>query len=61
MPFVVGLITLTVVLAAWSPVLIVIGFACIMVNLNLLSVGAALIGLALAPVAWRYARHSLLR
>lgn len=46
-------------LAAWSPALIVIGFACIMVNLNLLSIGAALFGLALAPWAWRYAGNSL--
>jgi hypothetical protein len=69
LPFVVGLVTLTMLLAvlhprllaAWSPVLIVIGFACIMVNLNLLPVGAALIGLALAPVAWRYTRRSLPR
>jgi hypothetical protein len=40
-------------LAAWSPVIIIVGFLCIMVNLNLLPVGAALFGLALAPAAWR--------
>jgi hypothetical protein len=59
--FMVGLLTLTVqlavlhprCLAAWSPVIIIVGFLCIMVNLNLLPVGAALFGLALAPVAWR--------
>lgn len=61
--FEVGLISLTIQLAvlhprrlaAWSPVLIVIGFVCIMINLNLLPAGAALFGLALSPVAWRYA------
>jgi hypothetical protein len=59
--FMVGLLTLTVqlavlhprCLAAWSPVIIIVGFLCIMVNLNLLPVGAALFGLALAPAAWR--------
>ena len=59
--FMVGLLTLTVQLAvlhprrlaAWSPVMVAVGFLCIMVNLNLLPVGAALFGLALAPVAWR--------
>jgi hypothetical protein len=62
----VGLISLTIQLAvlhprrlaAWSPVLIIIGFGCIMINLNLLPAGAALFGLALSPVAWRYARKS---
>jgi hypothetical protein len=61
--FEVGLISLTIQLAvlhrrrlaAWSPVLIVIGFVCIMINLNLLPAGAVLFGLALSPVAWRYA------
>ena len=59
--FMVGVLTLTVQLAvlhprrltAWSPVMVVVGFLCIIVNLNLLPIGAALFGLALAPVAWR--------
>ena len=46
-------------LAYWSPALIVIGFVCIMINLNLLPVGAALFVLALAPPAWRSAGNSL--
>jgi len=62
--FMVGLLTLTVQLAvlhprrlaAWSPVMVVVGFLCIIVNLNLLPIGAALFGLALAPVAWRSGR-----
>ncbi len=64
--FQVGLLTLTVQLAtlqprrlaAWSPALIAIGFACIMIDLSLLSVGAALFAFALAPVAWRPARQA---
>jgi hypothetical protein len=59
--FMVGLLTLTVQLAvlhprrlaAWSPMMVAVGFLCIMINLNLLPVGAALLALALAPVAWR--------
>ena len=59
--FMVGVLTLTVQLAvlhprrlaAWSPVMVAVGFLCIMINLNLLPVGAALLALALAPVAWR--------
>ena len=46
-------------LAYSSPGLIVIGFVCIMINLNLLPVGAALFVLALAPLAWRSAGNSL--
>jgi hypothetical protein len=63
--FGVGLLALTVQLAAlaprrlaaWSPVLIVVGLVCIMINLNLLPVAAALFGLALAPIAWRFAEN----
>jgi hypothetical protein len=59
--FMVGVLTLTVQLAvlhprrlaAWSPMMVAVGFLCIMINLNLLPVGAALLALALAPVAWR--------
>ena len=65
--FEVGLIVLAVQLAVlhprrlayWSPALIVIGFVCIMINLNLLPVGAALFVLALAPPAWRSAGNRL--
>jgi hypothetical protein len=57
--FLVGLLTLVVQLAVlhprrlppWAPILLVLGFAVIVVDLNLLPLGGALLGLALAPLA----------
>jgi hypothetical protein len=65
--FEVGLLALTAQLAvlrqrrlaAWSPVLILVGCWRIATNLNLLPAGAAPFGLALSPVAWRPARDGL--
>jgi hypothetical protein len=56
--FIVGLFTLTVLLATtrprrlpwWSPVLVATGFAAITINLNLLAVGGAVLLAALAPM-----------
>lgn len=57
--FEIGLVALLVLLAAgrrmpwWSPVLMVLGFAVIPVNLDLLPLGGAIMGVALAPGAAR--------
>lgn len=63
--FIIGLLTLTVLLAVtrprplpwWSPLLVATGFAAITVNLNLLSVGAAALLAALAPMRRQQATH----
>ncbi|HEY1487547.1 MAG TPA: hypothetical protein VGF84_15685 [Micromonosporaceae bacterium] len=64
--FLLGLLTLTILLVAarpamwswWSPVLVAIGFAAISVNLDLLPVGGAALLLALLPAYRRTAPTS---
>ena len=59
--FVVGMVALVTLLAVgrprllpgWSPVLVLCGFVIMTVNLDLFSIGAALLWLALAPLALR--------
>jgi hypothetical protein len=57
--FVLGLLTLTVLLAverrlpAWSPIVVVAGFAAIIADLNLMPLGGALLLIALLPLRAR--------